>query len=41
MVVLEGTGEIGTKVERGWIYYAGMKAELEFIPTIQREILFK
>ncbi len=41
IMVLEGTGEFGTKVENGWIYHTGMKAELEFVPTIQREILFK
>jgi len=41
VMILEGTGEVGTKIEKGWIYHTGMKAELEFVPTIQREILFK
>lgn len=41
IMILEGTGEFGAKVENGWIYQTGMKAELEFVPTIQREILFK
>lgn len=41
VMILEGTSEVGTKIEKGWIYHTGMKAELEFVPTIQREILFK
>jgi len=41
VMILEGTGEVGTKIDKGWIYHTGMKAELEFVPTIQREILFK
>jgi len=41
VMILEGTGEVGHKVEKGWIYQTGMRAELEFVPTIQRDILFK
>jgi len=41
IMILEGTGEVGHKIEKGWIYQTGMRAELEFVPTIQREILFK
>jgi len=41
IMLLEGTGEAGSKVNNGWIYQTGMKAELEFAPQIQKEILFK
>lgn len=38
---LDGKGEVCNNVERGWICQSGISAELEFVPTIQREILFK
>ena len=41
IMLLEGAGEVGLKVEKGWIYQKGIKADLEFSPTIQREVLFK
>ena len=41
VMILDGTSEVGHKIDKGWIYQTGMRAELEFIPTIQREILFK
>ena len=41
LMVMEGTGEVGHKVEKGWIYQTGIRAELEFTPSIQREILFE
>ena len=41
VMVLDGIGEVGHKVDKGWVYQTGMRAELEFVPTIQREILFK
>ena len=40
-MVLEGTSEVGFKAERGWIYQKGITVELEFQPSIQREVLFK
>ena len=39
-MMLDGTGEVGTKTKRGWVYQTGLRAELEFRPTIQREVLF-
>ena len=45
VMILEGVGEVGSKVQhdtkKGWIYQTGLKAELEFMPKIQKEILFK
>jgi hypothetical protein len=40
-LVLEGTSEVGAKSEKGWIYQKGITVELEFQPSIQREVLFK
>jgi hypothetical protein len=40
-LMLEGTSEVGTKSEKGWIYQKGITVELEFQPSIQREVLFK
>ena len=39
-MVLEGTSEVGFKAARGWIYQKGITVELEFQPSIQREVLF-
>ncbi len=41
VLVLNGEGEVGIQLEnRGWAYQT-VKLELEFTPTIQREVLFK
>lgn len=40
-LMLEGTSEVGAKSEKGWIYQKGITVELEFQPSIQREVLFK
>jgi hypothetical protein len=40
-LILEGTGEVGTRLPNGWASQTGIKLELEFVPTIQREVLFK
>jgi len=40
-LILEGTCEVGIKAEKGWIYQSGITVELEFQPSIQREVLFK
>jgi len=40
-MVLEGTSEVGLKGKRGWIYQKGITVELEFQPSIQREVLFE
>jgi hypothetical protein len=40
-LMLEGTSEVGAKGEKGWIYQKGITVELEFQPSIQREVLFK
>jgi len=39
-MILEGTSEVGFKGARGWIYQKGITVELEFQPSIQREVLF-
>mgnify|MGYP000995745499 CR=1 FL=1 len=38
---LNGQGELGMKVDKGWVYQQNMAVELEFVPTIAREVLFK
>jgi hypothetical protein len=42
---LYAKGDIGYEktegASKGWIYQTGMAAELDFMPTIQKEILFK
>lgn len=40
-LLLNGTSEVGAKTEKGWIYQKGIGVELEFTPSIQREVLFK
>lgn len=39
--VLKGKGEIGTQVEKGWIYQGNMILELKLTPELQRSWLLK
>ncbi len=39
--ILHGTGEIGTELDKGWVYQGNMKLELELRPRIQREVLLE
>lgn len=40
-LTLTGEGELGRKIERGWVYQKGISIDLDFKPSIQREVLFK
>jgi hypothetical protein len=41
VMLLDGTAEVGREVEKGWIYQSGIRAELKFHPSVQRQVLFK
>jgi hypothetical protein len=40
-MLLDGEGEAGVKGDRGWIDQTGLKANLQFKPQVQREVLFE
>lgn len=40
-MLLDGDGEAGVKGDRGWIDQTGLKANLQFKPQVQRQVLFE